>query len=452
MKLTNILKTTSLLAIFAVSTQSCVHDNEWSIPPIKCENKFANATISLNDFVKMAPSKGTLMIPTDGADVIVEGYVVSSDESGNFYNTISIQDKASNPTVGLQIETRKVNNYTDMPVGAKIRIKANGLVLGLDRGTIKLGSADPNYPIGRIPDVQFRNHISGVCDNGKMIVEKIVPLELANLREARNPKYINMLVSVPNVQFSDSELGKTMINLNPSDDTDRTIEDNFGNTTVIRNSGFSTFGAQPVPTGNGKITFVVSRYNNNYQMLIRDMKDISFTNQRYDAPALGGTELNYTGTLAENFESYEIGLNTFPAYINDATFGSRYWQVKQFSKNKFIEFTAFGGTGNFQGYFIVPVDFTAANTLSFRVNSRYYKGNVLKVFTSTTYKPNETIKSEQLTDITSSFNIPSKEGFVNAGTHSFPTSLQGKGYILFRYEGAGNGVTTTIQIDDISIK
>lgn len=453
MNISRIFKTASILALFAVTTQSCVHDNEWSVPPINCENKFASATISLADFVKMAPATGTITIPTKGADVIVEGYVVSSDENGNFYNSISIQDKASNPTVGLQIETRKVNNYSDMPVGSKIRIKANGLVLGLDRGTVKLGSVDPSYSIGRIPDIQFRNYVSGVCENGKMVIENIVPLELQNLTEAQDAKYVNILVSVPNVQFADAELGKTYVNLNPAADTDRTIEDAKGGSTMIRNSGFATFGAQKIPDGNGKITFVVSRYNNNWQMLIRGLNDVQFTNARYDAaPALGGTQLNYTGTLTENFESFAVGANTFPAYINDAVVGNRYWVLRQFSNNKYVEFNAFRGTGNYEGYFIIPVDFTAANSLSFRVNSRFHNGNALKVYTSTTYQPKAAIKAEQLSEITSNFTIPSTEGFVNAGTYNFPTSLQGKGYILFKYEGSGTGVTTTIQLDDITIK
>lgn len=98
-----------------------------------------------------APTSGTYKIPADGSAVILDGYVVSSDENGNFYKTISFQDKHANPTVGLQIEVDKASNYTDFPAGSHIRIKANGLVLGWDRGTRKIGSVDPTYAIGRIP-------------------------------------------------------------------------------------------------------------------------------------------------------------------------------------------------------------------------------------------------------------------------------------------------------------
>ncbi|MEX0363358.1 MAG: DUF5689 domain-containing protein, partial [Allomuricauda sp.] len=31
-------------------------------------------------------------------DLIIEGYVISSDEAGNFFNEVYLQDKTKNPT------------------------------------------------------------------------------------------------------------------------------------------------------------------------------------------------------------------------------------------------------------------------------------------------------------------------------------------------------------------
>ena len=140
-------------ALIAGTFTSCVKDDEWSTPEILCNNRFDAPTISMADFAAKAPTSGTYKIPADGPAVILDGYVVSSDENGNFYKTISFQDKPVNPTVGLQIEVDKASNYTDFPAGSHIRIKANGLVLGWDRGTRKIGSVDPTYAIGRIPSV-----------------------------------------------------------------------------------------------------------------------------------------------------------------------------------------------------------------------------------------------------------------------------------------------------------
>ena len=40
--------------------------------------------------------------------------------------------------------------------------------------------------------------------------------------------------------------------------------------------------------------------------------------------------------------------------------------------------------------------------------------------------------------------------FVNSGAYLIPPSLTGNGYFIFEYDGT-NGITTTIQIDDINV-
>jgi hypothetical protein len=59
------------------------------------------------------------------------------------------------------------------------------------------------------------------------------------------------------------------------------------------------------------------------------------------------------------------------------------WQLKTFSNNKYIEMSAFAGSGNpgvpSKVLFFVPVDFTAANTFTFKKEIRYNAGEALKV-------------------------------------------------------------------------
>ncbi len=467
MNIKNLLKT-ALSIVFATATlASCVHNDDWDTPPINCENKFAAPTISLKDFVAMAPASGTIKFPegNGAADIIIDGYVVSSDEHGNFYKTISFQDAPSNPTAGLQIEIDKSGNFADYPVGSHIRIRVNGLVLGLDRGTVKLGSVDPNFAIGRIPGALVSKYISGVCNGNMMDIQEITPLPLASLTEAKDPQYINMLVSVPNVQFPITLLypeanHKTYLEYTGgiAADTDRAVEDATGGSAIIRNSAFVTFGKTLLPKESGTLTFVVSRYNSNFQMLIRGTEDVDFSQPRFDAtPVKGGTDIQYLGNFTENFESYSpVNQEVFPRYINDPFLGNRYWQLKEFGGNKYIQLSANAGQGAYTTYFIVPVDFTTANQFSFRVNVGFHNGNVLKVYTSTDYVPLGDISAATLTDITSSFTIPTtpSSGYgvlTNAGVHTFNPALQGNGFVIFEYSGANPGATTTIQLDDITV-
>ncbi|MDO3423794.1 DUF5689 domain-containing protein [Chryseobacterium sp. APV1] len=451
------------VAFAAISITSCVQKDEWDTPPIKCENRFPAPTMTLAAFKAQAPSTGYVLISNDQ---IFDGYVVSSDENGNFYKTISFQDKPENPTAGLQIEVDRSSNYADFPVGAHIRINAKGLRLGLDRGTVKIGSVDPTYAIGRVPASLLSRYVSGVCNGNGLEVVTIKPLELPNLAAAKSDQYINTLVKVPNTQFTIADIyptAKTFIDYvaGAGVDTDRTLEDASGNSTALRNSGFFSEGSKTLPTGNGDVTFVVSRYNSTWQMLIRNTNDINFKGTRVDAtPPKGGTAITYSGSFLENFESYATtpaNLEVYPKYVNDPLLGNRYWQLKTFSGNKYIQLGANSGTGPYVTYFAVPVDFTAANTLKFDVNVGFFNGNALKVYYTTNYTPLGDITQATKTDITSAFTIPvtPTSGYgtiVPAGSYSFPASLTGNGFVLFEYTGNGSGVTTTIQLDNIQVQ
>ncbi|WP_027377011.1 DUF5689 domain-containing protein [Kaistella palustris] len=466
-------KTACVIAISAFTVSSCVDKDEWDTPPINCNNKFDAPNITMADFKALAPSTPGYVLITD--DKIFDGYIISSDENGNFYKTISFQDKPENPTAGLQMEVDRASNYADFPVGTHIRINAKGLRLGLDRGTVKIGSVDPQYAIGRIPGVLFSRYISAVCDGNTMEIATIKPTELPNLSSAMQKKYINTLVKVPNVQFNISELyptNKPYIDYlaGAGVDTNRGIEDAFGGTTVLRSSGFASYGSTLLPKGTGDLTFVVSYYTTktpvtylpaDFQMLIRGLADVNIppTGTRFDpTPPKGGTAITYPATLLETFEGYTGNLlDTFPPYINDPILGNRYWQMKTFSNNNYIELSANAGTGPYETFFIVPVTFTPGKALSFNVNVGYYNGAALKVYTSTDYTPLGDVTAATLTDITSSFTIPTTPAsgygvLAPAGSYTIPSTLSGKGYVMFKYAGVGGGITTTIQLDKIALQ
>ncbi len=198
--------------------------------------------------------------------------------------------------------------------------------------------------------------------------------------------------------------------------------------------------------------------------MIRTLNDVNLNNDRLEIdffPPLVGGNLLYNGTLNEPFTSYTTtNQQNFPAYINDASVGNRYWQRKAFGGNTYIQMSSFGG-GNTEAnrsLFIVPVNMTAANTFSFKSNDGFNNGNVLKIYYSTDYVPGNQITTATLVDITSSFTISSGNtsgygaSFVSSGVYNIPTSITGNGYFIFEYVGNGtSGPTTTMQIDDIVI-
>ena len=466
MNIKNFLKISLGVAILGATQLSCVNDDKWDAPEITCNNKFNAPTMTMAQFVALSPAAGVYTVPAQDAthpEVIFDGYVVSSDANGNFYKTIVFQDKPENPTVGLVVGINKSLNYTDFPVGAHIRIRANGMVIGKSNDVITLGVKDPDFAIGRIPESIISRFVAGVCNGNGLDIANIVPQELT-LAQIKDPKYVNTLAIIKNVQFVKGEIGLPLLNKDASGanvDTNRNLVDAAGNTGILRTDGFFKPTSYIIPDKSGSITLVVSKYGTgaaSYQNIIRGVSDINFTGTRFAEGILGGTALTYSGSFTENFESYAVDNALFPKYLNYAHVGNRYWQIKSFSNNKYIQMSANGGAASvpYNTYFLVPVDFTAANSLSFRVNVGYYNGGALKVYTTTNYTPGTEITTATLSEITSSFTIPTTPTnaygtLTSAGTHSFPGPLTGNGFIVFKYEGNSSGITTTMQLDDITV-
>jgi len=466
------LKISLGITVLATVTLSCIHDDKWEAPEMVCNNKFNAPTMTMADFVALSPASGVYTVPAQDAthpEVIFDGYVISSDSNGNFYKTLVFQDKPQNPTVGLVVGINKSLNYADFPVGSHIRIRANGMVIGKSNDVITLGVKDPDYAIGRIPESIISRYIAGVCDGTGLEMANIVPQELT-LAQIKNPKYINTLAIVKNVQFVKSEIGLPLMNKDASGtfvDTNRTLVDAAGNTGNLRTDGFFKPTSYTIPDKNGDITFVVSKYGTGaspYQNVIRGISDINFTRARFAEGIIGGTAIAYSGSFTENFDSYPANssspyFNNFPKYLNYASTGSRYWEVRSFSSNKYIQLSGNGGASGtaYNTYFMIPVDFTAAGSLSFKINVGYYNGAALKVYTTTNYTPGADISSAALNEITSNFTLPTVPAsgygtFVSSGTYSFPNDLTGNGFIIFKYQGNSSGTTTTIQLDDITVQ
>ncbi|MDX9704644.1 MAG: DUF5689 domain-containing protein [Weeksellaceae bacterium] len=458
---------TLMAALMLFSINSCVEDDDWSIPPMATCNDTWQTNLSLEELYSMVNTANGQILSFD-EEKIIEGYVVSSDSTGNFFKTVSIQNSISDPTYGVQVEMDKTNLFRNFPLGSKIRVNLKGLNVGYDRGMLKVGeNYVDNYGntrVGRMAEFRVKDHVKLSCND----FQNIVPVEFNNFTELFNNGVFNTLVTIHNVQFADSELGTTYSDVVGQQTVDKKLVDLDGKNLKLRNSNYATFAGEMVPQGSGSITVVVSAYdtNNNggitpseYQVYIRDTNDVKFDNPRIGG---GGEEpepgtYEYFACLNENFESYSVDFENFTKYENIAKVGTRKWRITEFSNNKYIQATAFGSSTSMVSYFVVPVDFTNADSFSFKTKDGYNNGDPLKVFYSTNYIPGGDNTNATLNNITSSFTISTGNtntygaDFIDSGSYSL-ASLSGNGVIIFAYEGGGNGgTTTTMQIDDIRI-
>jgi hypothetical protein len=456
MKNYKLIVTTLILATFS----SCVNSDEFGVPNLSNECVTIAKTKEVSDITTLATASAVPYTTSETVVDYIEAYVTSSDEGGNFYKSISMM--SLDGLKGFSMPVDNYNLYTEFEPGRKVTIKLDkNRYFNKQHGSTVIGSSY-NAGVGRISGVEYKNVILRSCDD----VDEISIVKNLTIAQAKNDQYLNMLIEFDAVQFTDASVGKKYFDATLNSiggATNHEITDQFGNKVIVRVSEFAVFASNAVPSKNGKIRGVMTKYNSDYQFMIRTLKDVDLSNDRLDIdlyPPIVGTALVYDTTLNEPFTSYTTtNQQIFPKYINDAAVGSRYWQVKTFSGNKYIQMSSFGGTPEAnRSLFIVPVNMTTANTLSFKTKDGFNNGAVLKVYYTTNYVPGTQISSATLNNITSSFTIASgtvtgyATNFTNSGTYTIPASVTGNGFFVFEYVGNGSGgATTTMQIDDIVI-
>ena len=264
------------ISVMLLFVYSCVTDDQYSTPTVEC----TSPEIQTNATIQQVKDLYTFGNPRRiENDMIVEGYVVSSDESGNIYKSISIQDSPENPTAAIKIAIDKTDLYTKYNVGRKVYVKLKGLGIGYSYGSIQLGKI-VNGEISGISPFEVDDFIVRSCETSEIIPKKVSIAEL-------NDDMLEILVEINNVQFKINELGSAYANTSTTETINRKLESltencDFLNEMDVRNSGYASFKSELLPEGKGKIVGIFSNYYNDYQLYIRSTRDVQFTEPRCD--------------------------------------------------------------------------------------------------------------------------------------------------------------------------
>ena len=78
-------------------------------------------------------------IPKYGRKCIIKGQVTTSDQVGNLYKSLYIQDE----TAGIEVKIGKNGLYNEYKLGQWIYVDCTDLTVGDYKGTINLGYEDP---------------------------------------------------------------------------------------------------------------------------------------------------------------------------------------------------------------------------------------------------------------------------------------------------------------------
>jgi len=208
-------------------------------------------------------------------DLVIEGYVVSSDEAGNFFSVLHFQDRPENPVEGFEVAVDVRDTHLFYPVGTKILIKLKGLYLGQTRGVFRLGgtfTAFGTTAVGRLPALKVPEHLFVSCDAGATVQPRV--LNIADLPDSA----VNTLVRFEAVEVVEEELGLPFAV--EAEETERTLIDCIDNELILVNSGFSDFQSNELPMGNGAVTGVLLKDRDDFKLAIRTLSDIDFQSER----------------------------------------------------------------------------------------------------------------------------------------------------------------------------
>jgi hypothetical protein len=387
-------------------------------------------------------------------DDIIEAYVVSTDEHGNFFKTISFQTlgTATQAAIGFSVPVDVSNTYIDFRLGSKVYIKLKDQYTDIYFGGLRIGTIYVNSynegGVGRLSENAYKKVLIASCSQ---LSDQVLTKEIT-LGELMNNSYLNTLVEVVDVQFSADAIGRHYYE--SSNDvgggTNWNLEDKLGNKMYFRTSSFADFSTKEIPIGSGTVKGILTKYGTDYQLVARSEKDVNLNSKR-NSPF-----------FRENFETVENNINiNLAGWANIIQAGSLYWQGAVFSGNGCAEY-AISGTkvASNIGWLITPkidLDEYKNELLTFRAAQHHLEVdsplNALDVFISNDF---DGINVATATWIPLNAKLPTQATpwyqFVGSGGIDL-SSFTGKVTIGFRYTGSGKTATLdgAFQIDDVQI-
>jgi hypothetical protein len=439
----------SLSIFLTLLFASCVQE-EPALPPLECNQPY----LKTNRTVAEVRDAADAIVTQYKYDDIIEAYVVSTDEHGNFFKTISFQTLATDtqPAIGFSVPVDVSNTYIDFRLGSKVYIKLKDQYMDIYFGGLRIGTIYVNSynegGVGRLSQNAYKKVLIASCTqlSDQVLTKKIT------LSELMNDSYLNTLVEVVDVQFSGEAMGRHYYE--SSNDvgggTNWNLEDKLGNKMYFRTSSFADFSTKEIPIGSGTVKGILTKYGTDYQLVARSEKDVNLNSKR-NSPF-----------FRENFETVENNINiNLAGWANIIQAGSLYWQGALFSGNGCAEYAISGSkVASNIGWLITPkidLDEYKNELLTFRTAQHHLDVdsplNALDAFISSDF---DGINVATATWIPLNAKLPTQATpwyqFVGSGGIDL-SSFTGKVTIGFRYTGSGKTATLdgAFQIDDVQI-
>lgn len=407
----------AVLIVQLLAFNSCIH-NDFEEPPI---NEIPEGTYLNLDQIYQIYNDSVLGLGKQSykftEDYSVTAVVVMDDKSGNIYKSAYIQDG----TKGINLHLMSSGGLYE---GDSVRVYLKGLVLSEYAGMMQLDSVDVDKNITKIATL------------------KDIAPETITIDQIFTGQYLAKVVYLENVQFSDEDLGTTYAIGAPSYITEnKTLVDENGQEVIVRTSGYASFAESTIPEGRGSLIAVVSKYNEDWQLLIRSKHEVNFDQRRFG---------DVDTVLLENFQSVVNGQAIdLTGWDNIFVTGTLQWMG--FNNGEGAAYAKIEGTGTASTtYLILPQQLLNNNFLSFQTRAGNLQNAVLELVVSTDYDGSSSPQDFNWTVIPATFASAPTVGYgdwTQSGSVDL-SSYSGNAYIAFRYK-AETGQKGVFLLDDI---
>jgi len=465
------MKTNKFLTLLSVLTlalvlASCVSDDDFNTPNPTVQEPDISDFGTKTTFSSVIAKYLTAVADGDnigdwGFDTpqYIEGYVVSSDRSGNFFEEIVVQNSPDGNDAGddartglnVQINVRSLSDTYEF--GRKVYIKLNGLAIGEENGVYTLGRVNGSN-LEQLQEYEYQDFIKRSSEVAT-ITPKVVAV--ADITDADENTYLQF----DNMQVVRNQLGLSYAG-EASDQFDgfRMIENCETNATItLQTSTFADFKSLPLPELKGSIKGVYTRdFGDDFSVLVLNgTSDVVFDSADRCDPVI----LECTGTTStmmtvweEDFESISDESDLDGTWFNgNVSGGSERYELNSFSGDNYLKISAFGtGENPMEAWLVTPainLDNSNEEELSFNVSSNFATGRILSVFISQDYTGDPTTTEWVALDA----NIPIGDGgfgdFVESNVNI--SCLDGDVNVAFKYLGAAGGAETRYHITDVKV-
>lgn len=433
----------SLLFIYSCST-------EIANPKLECTQPDFKVNKTVEKVYELSSNTAKQYLYDD----IIEAYVVSSDEGGNFFKTISLQTKASEriSAIGFSVPVDASNTYIDYRIGNKVYVKLKNQFTDLYYGGLRIGSlyvsnaGDPT--VGRISQNEYKNVLNASC----AIIDENQLVESLSIEQALLDTKLNTLIELNDVEFTEAALGRHYFeeSNNIGGSTNWNLRDKTGNQIIFRTSSYAKFADHFVPEGSGKVRGILTKFGTDYQLMARSENDVVMNGKR-SIPF-----------FAEDFQTVKNNVNfALPGWSNIVVKATKLWKSMVYAGNGYAEFNTTSTTAaeniawlvspkiNLTGYKNAVLSFRSAQH-DLKVDSPL---NTLEVYISTNFDGSSIAKAEwtKLEAKVPTLSNPSRE-FMSSGGIDL-SGYTGNINIAFKYVGSGKDKTLNgaFMVDDMKI-